>query len=167
MACLPILTFPDPRLKTVAQKVLNFDANLKKTVTDLFETMYHENGAGLAATQVNIHQRLFVMDISPEADQPLCMINPEIIDKSNTMICNEGCLSFPGLYAKVSRHAIIKTRYYDPDGIQHERTSDGLEANCIQHELDHLNGIIFIDHLSKLKKNFLIRKMNRLSGTPQ
>jgi peptide deformylase len=165
MALLNILKYPDNRLKLMAQAVETFDDNLKQIVKDMFETMYQGHGVGLAAIQVNIQQRILVMDTSPEQNSPICLINPKIIHEEGKAISEEGCLSFPGVYAKVKRAKQITTQYVDEHGKAHERTSTELESNCIQHEIDHLNGVVFVDHLSKLKRNLIIKKLDKLQRT--
>jgi len=162
MSKLDILEFPDPRLKLVATPVEKFDSELKSICANLIETMYSQDGVGLAATQVAIQKRVFVMDISDSRDQPTCLINPEIINAEGELIWEEGCLSFPGVYAKVKRSNSLTVKYYDQEGNTHEETVSGLHAVCIQHEIDHLNGITFFDHLSKLKQNMIRKKLNKI-----
>lgn len=162
MSLLNILQFPDNRLRLMAEEVEIFDDALKSTVKDMFETMYQGHGVGLAAIQVNIQQRIIVMDTSPEQNSPICLINPKIVHKEGQCISEEGCLSFPGVYAKVKRAVKITTQYLDEHGKEHERTSTELESNCIQHEIDHLNGVVFVDHLSKLKRSLLLKKLEKL-----
>lgn len=161
MALLPILEFPDPRLKLIAKPVTNFDADLLTFCTDLIETMYHEDGVGLAATQVNVQQRIFAIDVSDNQNAPLCIINPEIVSAQGTIVWEEGCLSFPGIFAKVKRNAEVILDYYTPDGTKHTLNADGLLAVCIQHEMDHINGITFFDHLSPLKKQLIRKKLEK------
>lgn len=162
MALLNVLQYPDKRLTQKASEVVHFNAELKKIVEDMFETMYQGHGVGLAATQVNIQQRIFVMDTTPEQDSPICIINPKIVEKRGQVISEEGCLSFPGIYAKVKRAEFVTIEYFDEHGQPQERSASELESNCIQHEIDHLDGIVFIDHLSKLKRNLLMKKLNKL-----
>jgi len=162
MAILSVLRFPDERLKTKATQVTEVNDNIKNIVNDMFETMYDENGVGLAATQVNIHQRIVVMDVSENKENPIVLINPEIIKKSEeTLINEEGCLSVPGCYAKVDRHTQVTVRALDIDGKEFTLDGDELLAICIQHELDHLQGILFIDYLSPLKRQRIKKKLEK------
>ena len=161
MATLNILEFPDPRLTTVAKPIEVFDDELKGLVEDMTETMYSANGIGLAATQVNIHKRLLVMDISEEQDQPRVYINPEILTRSGEQIHEEGCLSVPGIYANVKRAEDITIKAQDADGNTFEEQLEGLHAVCIQHEMDHLVGRLFVDYLSPLKRNMVKRKIEK------
>ena len=160
MTQLTILRYPDPRLHTVARPVLAVDARLRKLAADMFETMYEADGIGLAATQVNVHERLIVIDTSPERDQPLVLINPEIIWASDeTKIGDEGCLSVPGIYDGVERSTAIRVRALDLDGKQRTIEAEGTLAVCIQHEMDHLLGKVFVEYLSPLKRNRIKTKM--------
>jgi len=162
MAILSVLRFPDERLKTKATQVTEVNDNIKSIVNDMFETMYDENGVGLAATQVNIHQRIVVMDVSENKENPIVLINPEIIKKSEeTLINEEGCLSVPGCYAKVDRHTQVTVKALDIDGKEFTLDGDELLAICIQHELDHLQGILFIDYLSPLKRQRIKKKLEK------
>jgi peptide deformylase len=162
MAVLEILTYPDPRLRIKAQPVAIVDAELHKMIEDMYETMYESKGVGLAATQVNIHKQLFTMDISEAQDQPLCLINPEIMSKSGTQFEGEGCLSVGGgAYDKIERAAKITVRAMNIEGKMFELEAEGLMAACIQHEMDHLNGVLFIDHLSKLKQERIRKKIEK------
>ncbi len=161
MANLNILEFPDPRLKKVAKEVENFDTQLKKLVEDMIETMYFANGIGLAATQVNIHKRLLVLDISADQDQPRVYINPQILDQSGEQNCEEGCLSVPGVYASVKRAENITIRAQDSDGNFFEEQLEGLHAVCVQHEMDHLIGRLFVDYLSPLRRNMVRKKLEK------
>ncbi len=168
MTILTILKYPDERLRLKAQEVTQFDDELREKVKDMFETMYHDRGVGLASIQVDIQLRILVMDTSAEQDEPKCLINPKIVAKEGQIISEEGCLSFPGVYAKVKRAEKITCQYFDEYGEQHEITTMDLESNCIQHEIDHLNGVVFVDHLSKLKRNLLLtklKKLNKASGS--
>lgn len=165
MATLNILEFPDPRLTTVAKPVEVFDDELKAFIEDMTETMYSANGIGLAATQVNIHKRLLVMDISEEQDQPRVYINPEILTRSGEQIHEEGCLSVPGIYANVKRAEDITIKAQDADGNTFEEQLEGLHAVCIQHEMDHLVGRLFVDYLSPLKRNMVKRKLEKQRKT--
>ena len=153
MAILEILEFPDPRLRTIARPVERVDDALRKLIADMFETMYAAPGIGLAATQVNVHQRLLVLDISEEKNQPMVLINPEIEPISGEQVYNEGCLSVPGYYDDVTRHDRIRVRALDRDGKAFELEADGLLSVCIQHEMDHLDGKLFVDYLSRLKRD--------------
>jgi len=162
MAILSVLRFPDERLKTKAAQVTEVNDNIKAIVNDMFETMYDENGVGLAATQVNIHQRIVVMDVSENKETPLVLINPEIIAKSEeTLINEEGCLSVPGCYAKVDRHAKVTVKALDINGNEFTLDGENLLAICIQHELDHLQGILFVDYLSPLKRKRIKTKLEK------
>jgi peptide deformylase len=161
MALLTVLEYPDKRLRQIAQPVISFDANLQGIVDDMFETMYDANAVGLAATQVNVHMRIIVMDVSEDAKSPICAINPEIILREGTQYEAEGCVSFPGLYDKVERAAKITMRATRPNGEVFELPAEELLAICIQHELDHLNGVLFIDHLSRLKQERMKKKIDK------
>ncbi|MGC1549464.1 MAG: peptide deformylase [Rhodanobacter sp.] len=161
MSILSILEFPDPRLRTKAEPVRVFDAELKQFVADMLETMYAANGVGLAATQVNVHQRVLVADMSDERDQPLALINPEIVEKDGSQVYQEGCLSFPGIYADVTRALRVKVKAQDADGKDIVVEVEGPLAVCIQHEMDHLAGKVFVDYLSPLKRNLLLKRMEK------
>ena len=161
MSKLTILEFPDPRLRTVAQPVGVFDEAIKTLVADMFETMYEANGIGLAATQVNVHQRVFVMDISEERDAPQALINPRIVEKNGEQVYQEGCLSFPGIYADVERAGWVRIEAEDTEGQTFSVEAEGLMAVCIQHELDHLDGKVFVDYLSPLKRNMLLKRLQK------
>jgi len=161
MALLEVLRFPDERLRTVAKPVEKVDARIQQLVDDMFETMLEENGVGLAATQVDVHLRLVVMDVSEEGDQPLVFINPEIIETEGTIISEEGCLSVPGNYAKVERAAKVKVKALNREGEEFEIEGDGLLAKCVQHELDHLEGKLFVDYLSPLKRQRIKKKLEK------
>jgi len=161
MAKLNILEFPDPRLKTVANEVKNFDSELKKLVEDMTETMYIANGIGLAATQVNVHKRLLVLDVSESQDQPRVYINPQILTSEGEQTHEEGCLSVPGIYANVKRAENITVRAQDGSGNVFEEQLEGLHAVCIQHEMDHLVGRLFVDYLSPLKRNMVKKKLEK------
>ncbi|MDA9801621.1 peptide deformylase [Candidatus Pseudothioglobus singularis] len=158
---LEILKYPDKRLRTVAKPVENVNSEIKKQVKDMFETMYDAPGIGLAATQVNFHQRLIVIDISDECNQPLCLINPEIIEKNGEIEWEEGCLSVPNYYESVKRANEIKVSTLNELGQSVEIDANEMLAVCIQHEMDHLNGILFVDHLSKLKQKRLKKKADK------
>jgi peptide deformylase len=161
MARLQILEFPDPRLRTRAQPVAEVDDALRRLIDDMFETMYAAPGIGLAATQVNVHKRLLVIDISETRDQPLALINPEIIAREGVEETEEGCLSVPGIYDKVTRAEKIRVRALDRKGKQIEMDADGLLAVCIQHEIDHLEGKLFVDYLSELKRTRIRKKLDK------
>jgi peptide deformylase len=185
MAIREILEVPDPRLKTVSTPVEVFDDDLRTLVADMFETMYAANGIGLAAIQVGVPKRLLVIDLQPEdpdaepeectahgdhshthqplKKEPRVFVNPEILDPADEHgTYQEGCLSVPDIYAEVDRPKACRVRWQDLDGNAHEETMDGLMAVCIQHEMDHLEGILFIDHLSRLKRNMALKKLEKL-----
>ena len=160
MSRLTILQYPDPRLLKVAAPVLEVDPRVRAIVADMFETMYEAKGVGLAATQVDIHERIIVADTSEERDQPLVLINPEIIERSaDCKEWEEGCLSLPGVYDKVVRPDRIRLRALDAQGERFELEADGLLAVCLQHEMDHLLGKVFVDYLSPLKRGRIKAKM--------
>ncbi|MBK0391236.1 peptide deformylase [Ramlibacter algicola] len=160
MALLPILTYPDPRLHTVAQPVQAVDARIRQLVADMLETMYDAHGIGLAATQVNVHERVIVIDISEERDQPMVLINPQIAWASEDKVVNEeGCLSVPGIYDGVERSTSVKVTALDDKGEPRTIEAEGLLAVCIQHEMDHLLGKVFVEYLSPLKRNRIKTKM--------
>ena len=161
MSNLNILEFPDPRLTTVASDVEVFDESLKKLIQDMIETMYSAHGIGLAATQVNVHKRLLVLDVSENQDQPRVYINPQILTSEGEQDHEEGCLSVPGIYASVKRAENITIRAKDTDGITFEEQAEGLHAVCIQHEMDHLIGRLFVDYLSPLKRNMVRKKLEK------
>ena len=185
MSILPIIEIPDPRLKQISTRVDNFDEQLKILAADMFETMYEAPGIGLAAVQVGVPIRLLVIDLQPEDEEaeaeectahgghshshkplkrePRVFINPEILEESEeTTIYNEGCLSVPEIYAEVERPSRIRARWQDLDGAVHEEDIDDMLATCLQHEMDHLEGVIFIDHLSRLKRQMVIKKLDKL-----
>ena len=162
MAILPVLRFPDQRLKTKAAPVAEVNAEIKSIVSDMFDTMYAENGVGLAATQVDIHQQIVVIDVSEDKEQSYVLINPEIIKRNDeTMINEEGCLSVPGCYAKVDRHTQVTVKALDINGQPFELDAEELLSICIQHELDHLKGILFVDYLSPLKRKRIQTKLEK------
>lgn len=161
MARLPILEYPDPRLRIRAEPVTKFDTELKQFVADLFETMYEAPGIGLAATQVNVHKRILVCDVAVEGKQPYCLINPEIVRAEGKTNAEEGCLSVPEFYDYVDRAASIRVRAFDPDGRPFELDAEGMLAVCIQHEMDHLDGKLFVDYLSELKRERLKKKASK------
>ncbi|MEN5424926.1 peptide deformylase [Stenotrophomonas pennii] len=162
MALLPILEFPDPRLRT---KAVSVDAAEVATpafqtlLTDMFETMYEAPGIGLAASQVDVHKRFMVIDVSEEKNQPMVFINPEIVQHDGGQVYQEGCLSVPGIFADVTRADQITVRYLDRQGQPQELATDGLLAVCVQHEMDHLDGKLFIDYLSPLKREMVRKKL--------
>ena len=159
MAVLDILHYPDERLRTVAQSVETVDDELRRLVDDMFETMYQAPGIGLAATQVNVHRRVIVIDVSEAADEPLALINPEILWKDGEEEMQEGCLSVPGYFETVRRAERIRFRALDRNGEPYERDADGLLAVCVQHEIDHLDGKLFVDYLSELKRKRLRKRL--------
>jgi peptide deformylase len=161
MSVLSILEFPDPRLRTRAAPVSVFDAKLKQFVADMFETMYAANGVGLAATQVNVHQRVLVTDMSEGRTEPLALINAQILEKAGSQVYQEGCLSFPGLYADVTRALKVKVKAHDVDGNEIVVDAEGPLAVCIQHEIDHLDGKVFVDYLSPLKRGMLLKRLEK------
>lgn len=160
MALRPILRYPDPRLHTVAKPVVHVDQRIRQLVDDLLETMYTADGVGLAATQVDVHERVLVMDTSESRDRPRVLINPELIAKSDEMaLSDEGCLSVPAVYDKVERHARVTVRALGRDGEVFEFEAEGLESVCVQHEMDHLEGHVFVEYLSRLKRDRIKNKM--------
>lgn len=161
MAILNVLRFPDERLRTVAKPVEQIDSDIKQLVKDMFETMRDENGIGLAATQVNVHKRVVVMDVSENQDTPRVFINPEITHMDGKTISEEGCLSVPNNYAKVERSEHIVVKALDETGKEYSLEADGLLAICIQHELDHLKGKLFVDYLSPLKRQRIRAKLEK------
>ena len=167
MALLEILHFPDPRLRLKAKPVAQVDDQVRQMVKDMFETMYDAPGIGLAATQVNIQLDIIVIDVSENKDEPLCLINPKIIDEDGTEEMQEGCLSVPGFYENVTRAEKVKIQALNEQGESFELEADGLLAVCIQHEMDHLQGKLFVDYLSPLKRQRIKKKLEKLdkSGT--
>ncbi len=161
MAKLKILEFPDPRLRTKATPVAAVDDDLRKLIGDMFETMYAAPGIGLAATQVDVHQRLLVTDVSVDKDDPYVLINPEILEKDGVIATDEGCLSVPGYYEEVERAEHIKVRFLDREGAKVELEAHGLLAVCIQHEIDHLDGKLFVDYLSEAKRTRIRKKLEK------
>jgi len=158
---LDILKYPDKRLRTIAKPVVSVDETIKQQVKDMFETMYEAPGIGLAATQVNFHQRIIVIDVSDQCNEPICLINPEIIEKSGEIQWEEGCLSVPDYYENVIRANDIKVQALDQHGETFELEASAMLSVCIQHEIDHLDGILFVDHLSKLKQKRLKTKTEK------
>lgn len=162
MTILNILEFPDPKLRTKAQPVTEFDANIKQLVADMFETMYAAPGVGLAATQVDVHRRVIVIDVSEEQNQPLVFINPEVEVLDDVLHdYDEGCLSVPGFYESVTRPEHIRVVAQDAEGKSFEMQPEGLLAVCIQHEIDHLDGKLFVDYLSSLKRQRIRKKLEK------
>jgi peptide deformylase len=170
MAILPIIETPDPQLKIISTPVDGVDDALRTLIDDMFETMYHAPGIGLAAIQVGVPKRVLVIDLQEKDEEtgqtinePMVFVNPEILEESEDLtVYNEGCLSVPEMYADVVRPSVIKAKWLDRDGTEHVETLDGLLATCLQHEMDHLEGILFIDHLSKLKRDMLLKKLAKL-----
>jgi len=160
---LPILEYPDKRLRTVAKPVKKINDAVNKLIKDMFDTMYNAPGIGLAASQVNSHQRIIVIDVSENQNDPISLINPEIIDKSGEIESEEGCLSVPSYYENVKRANNIKVKSIDQNGDTVQTNASGVLAICIQHEIDHLDGILFVDHLSKLKQKRLQKKTKKKS----
>jgi peptide deformylase len=161
MARLTILEYPDPRLRTVAAPVTVFDAELKQRIADMLETMYAAPGIGLAATQVDWHHQLLVIDVSEEKNAPQTFINPQILSKEGSAKGEEGCLSVPGIYDDVPRAERIRVKYHDADGAVQERDLDGLLGICLQHEMDHLTGKLFVDYLSEMKRQRIRKKLDK------
>lgn len=161
MAKLPILTFPNPRLRNKAQPVREVDGKVRQLVADMFETMYAAPGIGLAAIQVDVPLRVVVIDTSDANDSPVCLINPEILEASGVEQMDEGCLSVPGFYETVSRAERVRVRALDRDGKPFEIEADGLLAVCIQHEIDHLDGKLFVDYISSLKRQRIRRRLEK------
>ena len=160
MAVLPILVYPDPRLHTVAKPVAEVDARVRQLVADMRETRYESNGIGLAATQVDVHERVVVIDVSEKRDAPITLINPEITWASEERRAGEeGCLSVPGIYDGVERSVAVKVKALDENGKEHTVDAEGLLAICIQHEMDHLQGKVFVEYLSMFKRNRIKTKM--------
>ena len=162
MALLPILEFPDPRLRTVAKPVEKVDDSIRQLVDDMFETMYEAPGVGLAATQVNVHKRVITIDVSEERDQPMVFINPEIeVLDQDLFDYEEGCLSVPGFYEKVTRPEHVRVNALDRDGTSFTIEPKGLLAVCIQHEVDHLEGKLFVDYVSNMKRQRIRKKLEK------
>jgi peptide deformylase len=168
MALLNILRYPDPRLHTVAKPVVEVDARTRQLVDDMLETMYAADGVGLAATQVDVHERVIVIDTSEHRDQPLVLINPELTWRSDARVLGEeGCLSVPTIYDKVERHESVTVAALGRDGQRFERTVEGLTAVCVQHEMDHLVGKVFVEYLSPLKRDRVRVKMQKRAREEQ
>jgi len=161
MAKLRILEFPDPRLRKKAAPVEVVDDPLRQLIDDMFETMYEAPGIGLAATQVDVHRRLLVADVSQEKDEPQVLINPEILERDGSTITEEGCLSVPGYYEEIERAEHIKVRYLDRDSNEQESEYEGLLAVCVQHEIDHLDGKLFVDYLSEIKRQRIRKRLEK------
>ena len=161
MAKLTILEFPDPRLRTKAAPVAVVDDALRGLIDDMLETMYAAPGIGLAATQVDVHQRLLVVDVSSESNEPYALINPVILEKDGVIATEEGCLSVPGYYEEVERAEHIKVRFLDRDGAEQVLDAHGLLAVCVQHEIDHLDGKLFVDYLSEAKRTRIRKKLEK------
>ncbi|CAD6878332.1 Peptide deformylase (EC 3.5.1.88) [Methylomonas albis] len=165
MSILTILEFPDKRLRTVAAEVDTVDDRIKTLVDNMIETMYAAKGVGLAATQVNVHKRVIVMDVSENKDEPICLINPQILERDGAEESEEGCLSVPGFFEKVSRAEHIKITALNRDGESFEMEARELLAVCIQHEMDHLEGKLFVDYLSAFKRNRIKAKLDKIHKT--
>ncbi len=161
MAILPILRYPDPRLHKVAAKVTRVDNEIRKLIKDMAETMYAAPGIGLAATQVDVHRRVIVINISETRDHLHVLINPEILEASGEAECEEGCLSVPGIYEKVRRAQRVRARALDAEGKSYTLEADGLLAVCIQHEIDHLRGKVFVEYLSRLKQQRILARLKK------
>ena len=164
MALLPIITAPDPRLKTVASRVDAVDDDIRRLMDDMLETMYAAPGVGLAAPQVGISKRVIVVDVARTGDapEPMQMANPEIIEASSERsTVEEGCLSLPEYYADVERPELVRVKYIDQTNTEHELEAEGLLATCIQHEIDHLEGVLFVDHLTSIKRGMILRKLQK------
>jgi len=162
VSSLKILEFPDKRLRNVAAEVDTVDDSIKTLVDNMIETMYAAKGVGLAATQVNVHKRVIVMDVSENKDEPICLINPQIIERDGVEESEEGCLSVPGFFEKVSRAEHIKVKALNRDGESFELEARDLLAVCIQHEMDHLEGKLFVDYLSAFKRNRIKAKLDKI-----
>ena len=161
MAKLAILEFPDPRLRKTATPVIAVDDALRQLIDDMFETMYAAPGIGLAATQVDVHKRLLVADVSANGDEPHALINPVILEKDGVQVSEEGCLSVPGYYEEVERAEHIRVRYQDRNGEEVETEMEGLLAVCVQHEIDHLDGKLFVDYISETKRSRIRKRLLR------
>ena len=169
MAMKPIVEVPDPRLRLVSKPVAGVDDDVRTLIDDMIDTMYDAHGIGLAAIQIGVDKRVVVMDLQEEQDEegnairnPQAFVNPEILSVSDELaVYNEGCLSIPEQYAEVERPVRCRARWLDRDGKEHEQDLDGLFATCMQHEMDHLNGVLFIDHISRLKRDMLLKRLNK------
>lgn len=166
MAVLPLVIAPDPRLKMKSAPVEAIDDSIRALARDLLDTMYASRGIGLAAVQVGVHKRMLVVDVGEREEgtsNPMCLINPEIVEENPELsVYNEGCLSFPGQYSDVERPKTVRIRYLDLSGNSQEIEASGLLATCVQHEIDHLNGIVFVDHVSSMKRDMILRKMKKI-----
>jgi peptide deformylase len=166
MSIKPLIILPDPVLRQVSKPVEQFDGALRRLSSDMLETMYDAPGIGLAAIQVGVPLRMLVIDLAKEGEDkaPQVIVNPEILDRSDERsIYEEGCLSIPDYYAEVERPAKVRVRFFDEHGSAHEVEAEGLLATCLQHEIDHLNGVLFIDHISKLKRDMVVKKFKKLA----
>ncbi|MEI7430189.1 MAG: peptide deformylase [Betaproteobacteria bacterium] len=163
MPLLPILRYPDSRLKKIAVPIAVIDERIRRLARDMAETMYEAPGIGLAATQVDVHKRLIVIDASETRDQLLVLVNPELVECDGVQVCEEGCLSVPGIYDKVERAEQVVVRYLDLDGVEQTVAAEGLLAVCLQHEMDHLEGKVFVEHLSVLKQTRIKAKLLKQS----
>jgi peptide deformylase len=161
MALLSILKYPDPRLNTVAEPVIEVNEEIRRLVQDMAQTMYAAPGVGLAATQVDVHKQVIVIDVSETKDQLLVLINPEIMESSGQAECEEGCLSVPGVFDKVVRAEKVRVAALDVNGNRFEFEASGVRAVCVQHEMDHLKGIVFVEYLSRLKQERIAKKMRK------
>src|SRR5690606_18131814 len=161
MARLDILEFPDPRLRKKAAPVERFDSALARLIEDMFETMYAAPGIGLAATQVDVHERVLVADVSAEKNERRVLINPEILEKDGVAVSEEGCLSVPGFFDEVERANRVRVRFQDGEGNRHEEEFEGLLAICVQHEIDHLDGKLFVDYLSEAKRQRIRKRLEK------
>tara|TARA_R110000868_G_scaffold158036_3_gene385818 strand:+ start:74528 stop:75031 length:504 start_codon:yes stop_codon:yes gene_type:complete len=162
MAILEVLKYPDERLRKIAKPITEVDDDIRQLADDMLETMYADNGAGLAAPQVGVQKRIFVCDLSHDKTKPQVFINPEIIETEGIQIIEEGCLSFPGVWAKVERPAWLRVKALDRDGNEFEVEAEKIFAECIDHETEHLNGVLYVDHLSSLKRERLLKKLDKL-----
>lgn len=162
MAILTVLHYPDPRLRKIAEPVHHIDNSVRQLVDDMFDTMYQAPGIGLAATQVDVHKRIITIDISEDKSQPLCLINPEIINADGFEKMEEGCLSVPGIYEPVERAEVITVKALNQDGKGFEIEASGLLSVCVQHEMDHLQGKLFVDYLSELKRKRIRKKLEKV-----
>ena len=168
MTIKPLIILPDPLLRVVSKPFERFDAETKRLATDMLDTMYDAPGIGLAAVQIGVDRRMLVIDVSREGEEkaPLVFINPEITASSEALsVYEEGCLSIPDYYAEVERPAEVTVDYFDVDGVRQTVQADGLLATCLQHEIDHLNGVLFIDHISRLKREMVIKKFTKAAKT--
>lgn len=159
---LPVLKFPDLRLRKKASPVEQVGDEVRRIVSDMFETMYHEGGIGLAATQVDVHKTILVTNVAEDRNTPLCFINPEVLEREGNVVSEEGCLSIPDCKAQVNRAAHITVKALDQHGRPFTLSAEGIQAICIQHEMDHLNGVLFIDYLSDLKRERLLKRQKQI-----